>query len=229
MAVSSISSDSSTLSLVDLLYDTQSNTSVFDSSETSTSSSALLSSLQSKKAQSAYGGGVTSSVGQAALTRALSEMETDGGKVTFSQIAQYREQLELEFTVNVRAALVQAGVSLDTEFSLNMGADGTISVSCDDPVAKEKIQKYLKANPKVCEQFGYIQALSNLERARQSPTAGLAIWQEVRNSKAELQTQAVEAFFNAATGNGMEYSSILASFSAGEEGTSFYTGLNFTV
>ena len=120
---------------------------------------------------------------------------------------------------------------METEFSISMNADGAIDVICDDAAAKEKIQKYLADNPKVCEQFGYIQALSNLERARQSPAGSMAAWQEVRNTKAELQTQAVEAFFNAAANTGMDYSSILANFAGGGESApaSFYTGLNFTV
>ncbi len=230
MALSSVSGDSALLSLADLLHEAKTESSLLDSSGTLASSNSLLSSAQSKKAQSAYSTSASSSIGQAALQRALSEMETDGGKVTFSQIAQYREELEAKFTASVRADLAQKGLPLDTEFSLSMNSNGSIDVLCDDAAAKEKIQQYLSENPKVCEQFGYIQALSNLDRARQSPAGSMAAWQEIRNSKAELQTQAVEAFFNAALGTGMDYSSLLASFGPGEDAvTSFYTGLNFTV
>jgi hypothetical protein len=232
MAVSSINGESGALSLVDLMQEARASASILDSSSTPASSSALLSSAQSRKAQSAYGGGSASSaVGQAALQRALSEMSGNGGKVTFNQVAAHREKLELEFTVELRAALLKEGVSLETEFSLSMNADGKIDVICDDALAKEKIQKYLAEKPKVCDQFGYIQALSNLERAKQSPVAGMAAWREVRNATAELQTQALEAFFGAALNSGMDYSSILASFGAGggDSAASFYTGLNFKV
>jgi len=231
MAVSSINGESGPLSLVDLMQEAKANASALDSSTTSASSRALLSS-QSRKVHSAYGGGSASSaVGQAALQRALSEMSGSGGKVTFNQVAAHRENLELEFTVELRAALLKEGVSLETDFSLSMNADGKIDVICDDPLAKEKIQKYLAEHPKACEQFGYIQALSNLERAKQSPAGSMAAWKDVRSATAELQTQALEAFFGEAMNSGMEYSSMLASFGAGggDAKAAFYTGLNFKV
>jgi hypothetical protein len=233
MAVSNVNKESGALNLVGLMQEAKA--SVLDSSSTLASSNSLLSSAQSKKAQSAYGGGgATSSIGQAALNRALSEMSGDGGKVTFRQVAAHRESLEVEFTVELRAALLKAGVTLETEFALNMNADGKIDVICDDPVAKEKIQKFLAENPKYCDKFGYIQALSNLERARQSPISSMEVWRDVRSVTAELQTQAMEAFFGAAMNSGMEYSSILANFGGGGSGggeskAAFYTGLNFKV
>lgn len=231
MAVTNITGESGTPSLVDLLYEAREKASTLDSSSTLASSESLLSCARTRKAQNAYGGGsAASAIGQAALSRALSEMQSDGGKVTFSQIAGHREKLEIEFTANVRLDLAERGVSIDTEFSLSMSADGTINVLCDDAAARENILKYLEENPEVCEQFGYIQALSNLERARQSPAAGMAAWREVRNAKSELQTRAVEAFFDAAMNTGMDYSSLLANFGAGEKAeVSFYAGLNFRV
>ena len=231
MALASVTGEFGTQSLVDLLHEARTHASLLDSSSTLASSSAMLSSTQNKKAQNAYGGSIASShIGQAALQRALSEMDSGGGKVTFSQVAAHREKLELEFTVSLRAALAEKGVPLETEFSLSMNTDGKIDVLCDDPIAREIIQKYLAATPKACEQFGYIQALSNLERAKQSPAAGLTAWRDVRSATAELQTQALEAFFDAATNSGMDYSPILANFGADKNAKAdFYTGLNFTV
>lgn len=236
MSVSSISSDFSTLSLVDLLQEAQKEqSSILDSSTTLASANALLSSAQSKRAQNAYGGSASSAIGQAALKKALSEMTANGGAVTFKDVAEYREQLEAEFSVLLRVALAEKGVSLETEFTLNMDSDGKISVNCDDALAKETIQQYLADNPEACEQFGYIQALANLERARQSPAGASAAWQEARNATKEFQAQAIEAFFDAALGSGMGYSSLLATFTAASAGsdtaasTSFYAGLNFTV
>ena len=187
----------------------------------------LLNSVRkNKQAQNAYGAGLSSSIGQAALKRALSEMGTSGGKVTFADIAAYQEQLETTFSAGLRVALAAKGVSPDTEFTLNISSDGVVSVNCDDAVAKEKIEKYLEDNPKVCEQFGYIQALANLDRARQSPAA---LRQDMRNTKMELQSSAIEAFFGDALNSGMNFSSMLASFGADSGGASYYTGVDYLV
>ena len=235
MSVSNVAAEAQKLSLVDLIQEARAAnanaSSLLGSSGTLTSSNALLSSAQNKKAQSAYsGGGATTAIGQAALQRALSEMDSSNGRITFKQIGEHREKLELEFTITLRAELFKLGVPLEAEFSLNMDKDGKIDVLCDDPIIREKIQKFLADNPKICEQFGYIQALSNLERAQQSPASGTVAWQQVRNSATALQVQALEAFFGAALNSGMDYAGTLASFGPGA-GTkaSFYTGLNFTV
>lgn len=235
MAVSSVGTGSSSLSLVDLLQDAKNeNNSILNSSSTLASSNSLLSNAQ-KAARSAYSGGgsASSAIGQAALKRALSEMGAEG-KVTFQDIAEYREQLETEFSLLLRTALAKEGVSLDTEFTLNLDSSGNISVSCDDAVAKEKIEAFLKENEDVCEQFGYIQALSNLERARQSPAGQSSAWSEVRNAKKAYQAEAVEAFFGEALESGMNFSSLLATFNpvtgdSAADSTSFYAGLDFTV
>ena len=195
---------------------------------TNTAAENLLKSVRkNKQAQDAYGGaGLSSSVGQAALKRALSEMGASGGKVTFADIAAYQKQLETTFSVELRVALAAKGVSPETEFTLNISSDGVVSVNCDDPVAKEKIEKYLEDNPKVCEQFGYIQALANLDRARQSQAA---VRQDMKNTKAELQASAIESFFGNALNSGMNFSSMLASFGAGGNEASYYTGVDYLV
>ena len=153
-------------------------------------------------------------------------MGVSGGKVTFADIAAYQKQLETTFSVELRVALAAKGVSPETEFTLNISSDGVVSVNCDDPVAKEKIEKYLEDNPKVCEQFGYIQALANLDRARQSPAA---VRQDMRNTKAELQASAIESFFGNALSSGMNFSAMLASFGAGGNEASYYTGVDYLV
>ena len=181
---------------------------------------------KNKQAKDAYGGaGLSSSIGQAALKRALSEMGASG-KVTFADISAYQQQLEATFSAGLRVALAAEGVSTDTEFTLNISSDGVVSVNCDDPAAKEKIEKYLNDNPKVGEQFGYIQALANLDRARQSPAA---LRQDMRNMKAELQASAIESFFSSALNSGMNFSSMLASFGANSSEASYYTGVDYLV
>lgn len=230
MAVSNVTSDTGALSLVDLLYEAKMKSSIFDSSQTMVSSNEMLSSLQAKKAQESYGSGASSAAGQAALRRALSEMGNTGEKVTFKQIAEYRETLETKFSAQVRVDLAELGVSIDTPFSLNMTPDGKIEVLCDDALAKEKIEKYLADNPEVGEQFSYIQALANLERARQSPAASKTAWQDARNATKEMQASAIEMFFGDAMKSGMDYSSLLANFGAGEDATAnFFAGLNFKI
>ena len=80
---------------------------------TNTAAENLLKSVRkNKQAQDAYGGaGLSSSVGQAAIKRALSEMGASGGKVTFADIAAYQKQLETTFSVELRVALAAKGVS----------------------------------------------------------------------------------------------------------------------
>lgn len=212
-------------SLVDYLIKREEESTGLDGANT-TAENLLNSARKSKQAQSAYGAGLSSSTGQAALKRALSEMGVTGGKVTFSDIAAYQEQLETTFSVGLRVALAEQGVSADTEFTLNIGSDGAISVACDDAVAKAKIEKYLEDNPKVCEQFGYIQALANLDRARQSPAA---LRQDMRSMKMELQSSAIEAFFGEALSSGMNFSSMLASFGSNSSKASYYVGVDYLV
>lgn len=231
MAISGIYTSASTLSLAELLSKEQdSDNSILDTSSTWASANSTLETLQNKKAQNAYGGSASSEVGKAALNRALSEIQSNG-MVTFKDIAEYREKLEAQFSVNVRVELAKLGVDPDTEFTLTLTAQGAVQVECDDPLAKEKIQQYLQDNPKVCEDFGYIQALSNLERARQS---GAGFMAQARSATAEMQTAAIEAFFGQTMNAGMNYSSIMAQFGANvgidsSSTASFYTGLDFTV
>ncbi len=212
--------------LVDYLNNNQQGSSLLDTSYTASSADKLLNdSRNAKKAQNAYGSGLSSAIGQAALKRALSEMGASG-KVTFDDISAYQEELETKFGLTMRIDLAKQGVSPDTEFTLNIASDGKITVSCDDPVAKEKIEKYLADNPKMCEQFGYIQALANLERAKQSPAA---VQQDLKSTKQALQAQAIEMFFGAAMESGMNFSSMLASFGADSDTASYYTGVDYTV
>ena len=178
--------------------------------------------------------GVSSEAAQAAVKKALAEMQADGEKhITFEKIAAYQKKLEEEFSTTVRADIYKLGVSLETEFSINMSSEGNISVNCADPAAKKVIEKYLSDNPKVCEQFGYIQALANVDRASRSPAA---LGTNLRDVKAGLQASAVEAFMSDALSSGvMDYSGLLADFggSAGSSGgagaAKFYAGLNFKV
>ncbi len=234
------------LSLADLLAEAREENSILDTSATAASAERLLAEKASsrKRAKGAYESiSPVSGIGQAALSRALSEMGALGGKVTFSDIAVYGKKLEESFSAQVRLDLAKLDVPPDKEFTLTMTSEGRIQVDCDSQADKEKIQRYLESNPKICEQFGYIQALANLDRARQSPAAHSLAWRQMKNAGAELQTQAVEAFFSASLSSGMNYGSLLASFGSlsgeGETGAalisgaspsaSFYAGVDYTV
>jgi hypothetical protein len=167
-------------------------------------------------------------VAQAAIKRALSEMEASSDSaITFAKIVEYQKKLEEEFSLNVRADLFNLGVNPEIPFTMNLSPEGKISVNCDDQQAKAAIEQYLSDNPKVCEEFGYIQALANVERARQSPaTLGTAL----RNATMELQASAVEAFMNDTLNSGtMDYSGMLAAFGGSEGTAKFYTGLSYKV
>lgn len=184
---------------------------------------------QAKKAKSTYqSGGAGSVLGQAALKQAISEMQgTYEGKLTFDKIATYKKDLEDQFSAVVRVELAQRGVDPATEFTLNMDKNGLIEVHCDDPAAKRNIQDYLEKNPKVCGQFGYIQALANLDRAVQSPAG--ASWQNLREIKAELQASALDSFFGASLQSTMSYAGVTAAFSGEDTPASFYAGISYKV
>jgi hypothetical protein len=179
-------------------------------------------------AAGAYGGsGLASPVAQAAVQRAMEEMRSQGkDRVTFSEIAQYRQQLEEEFSLRVRLDLHDLGLPPETSYSLRMSSEGVISVACDDPWAKNLINRYLAESPQTCEQFGYIQALANVDRARQSPAALSA---SLLDAKAELQASVVAAFTTDALASGlMDYAAVLADFPS-SSATRFYTSLSYTV
>ena len=172
--------------------------------------------------------GVTSEMAQAALKKALAALQSQGEEfISFSKIAAYQKDLEESLSTSMRMDLFELGLPLETGFTMKMSSDGKISVDCEDPAAKAMIEKYLSDNPKVCEQFGYIQALANVERARQSPyTMGTAM----SDAKAQLQASAVEAFMAGALGSGlMNYSDMLASFDGSGGNAKFYAGLSFKV
>lgn len=226
------------LSLVDLLTNTQKeNDPILGSSATAARTEQLLSKHASgnARAKNAYAISASSGIGQAALNRALSELGSSGSRVTFSDIANYQKELESRFSADLRLNLYEQGVDLDVEFAVNMSPEGEIQVQCDDPAAKAIIEKYLADNPEVCEDFGYIQALANLERAKQGPAGAAKLMSSVLQSKKEIQLGAVNAFFDEALSSGMKYSSLMASFSPvastdeASQAASFYAGIGYTV
>lgn len=194
--------------------------------DTSYGASTTLLNSTRKQSQSAYNNGLPSSLVQAALNRALSEMDSSGGRITYADIAAYQKQLEKEFSLAMVEALAKEGISSDTQFSLSISPEGAISVNCTDQAAREKIEKYLEENPEVREQFSYIQALSNLDRAVQRPTS----WgNSLRGEKIAMQASAIEAFFGDSLNSGMNVSSLLASFGLDSDQAKYYSGIDYLV
>jgi hypothetical protein len=236
-SISSIYSSANTLSLAAMLSQTaEEQSSILDTSSTAASAQQTIDTASAaKKAKSAYGLSATSGLGQQALKRALAEMNPYDTPITFADIAAYQKELEEDFTMRMRLAMQEEGVAMSIPFTLTMSQDGMIGVQCDDPVAKTKVQGYLDENPDACEQFGYIQALANLDRARQGPASALSAWQNARADMAQMRSEAVETFFSDALSTGMSYSSLTASFGALDAdgmipgSASYYAGISYTI
>ncbi len=235
-----ISGYGATVSLVDILEEetaaAQANaSSEFSGNAVSGSGAAATSSFgqsTARKAKSAYGQGVNSAHGQAALRKAIADLAGKvDGPLTFSKIKEYQAELEKQFTANVRKELTSRGVPTAEDFSLTMSPEGTIAVEAKHPIVKEMVETYLAKNPAVCEQFGYIQALANLERAKSSPAS--AQWRGLADTKASIQASAVDLFMSSAMDAGMNFSSMMVGFGGASEGaeesTSFYAGLDYKV
>ena len=164
---------------------------------------------------------------QAALKKAMQEIsEKEKGRVTFTKIAERRQDLEATFTKSMREGLQKAGLPKDTVFTLSLSTEGNIAVQCDNKDSKAAIEKFLSGNRKLCEDFGYIQALGSVQKADQKAAAfGLA---SLSKSKADIQASSVESFFNTSLQNGFTPTALNAAFTEGES-AAFYSGVSALV
>lgn len=174
-----------------------------------------------------YASVLSSYKGQAALSSALADIKKDTGseRITFTDVENYREKLEDEFSSTVKEDLLKLGVDPDVEFTLVTDSSGKLTVVSSHP-DKAKIQKYFDSNPKMAEKFETIQALSNFKKAADSPL--VRDWDTMRDIKKGLQAQALEIFFAAAQDAGAGFSSMYADFGA-DGATNYMLGLNQTV
>ena len=181
----------------------------------------------SGKVKSAYASSISATEAQKALKRAINELQQQGGDgmITFSKIAAYMEELEEEFTLALRMEMLLQGIPQDAEFWLVATSEGNIQVNCQDPEQKRQIENFFKDNPEMGEQFLYIQALGNLNRAQQSSLAS-GQFRNIQSMKSTVQAQALEAFFGA--DSSMGYSSLIGDFTGGDM-ASFMLGANFTI
>ncbi|MDR2745002.1 MAG: hypothetical protein LBB66_07420 [Desulfovibrio sp.] len=90
-------------------------------------------------------------------------------RVTFSQLAKYREQLQDEFNQGVNDGLKALGIAdLDSlQFTLQSNGDGTVSVA-GDCQEKGKIQNFFDNNPELLKKYRQIEALNGIDAAREA-------------------------------------------------------------
>lgn len=165
-----------------------------------------------------------SSRGRESLATAIEAMKDAGyTRFTFSDIEKYRGELETNFSDTVKAGLEELGVDPDTDFSLVVDSSGKLSVVTKDSSDKAAIKKYFDDNPDLVDSYKNIQALSNLKKAQQKSSTDAAGY--ISGVKANLQAEAIQAFFAASDNNGSDFSSLISNFSSNSS-TSYYLGLN---
>ncbi|MDR2892199.1 MAG: hypothetical protein LBV80_03820 [Deltaproteobacteria bacterium] len=179
-------------------------------------------------ARQAYGSNRQSAIGLEAINRALSEIQPNSnGAITFKMITEHQAQREEEFTTLIKAGLLAYGADPEVEFQMVATPEGEIQINCNDPEQKKIIEQFFEDNPELKEDFLYIQALGNMDRAQQSATA-TSHRNYLEGTKSGLQSQAMEAFFNNMfTSGSVGYSSIMAEF--GLENADYFMGANYFV
>ena len=151
------------------------------------------------------------------LTRAIMEKMGVGkdDRVSFRQINVYREQMEQEFAERLRKDFELLGVDPDIVFQVKENEKGGLTVSSDHP-DKGKVQKYFDEHPELVKQYQEIQALANLEAARNRMDINPA------ELKKRLQIENMSAWWDAESN-----ASSIMNVSSG--GTSWFSGVNTTV
>ena len=151
------------------------------------------------------------------LTRSIMEKMGVGkdDRVSFRQINVYREQMEQEFAERLRKDFELLGVDPDIVFQVKENEKGGLTVSSDHP-DKDKVQKYFDDHPELVKQYREIQALANLEAARNRMDINPA------ELKKRLQIENMSAWWDAESG-----ASSIMNVSSG--GTSWFSGVNTTV
>lgn len=184
-----------------------------------------------KNAYSAYGANMYSGPGQSAMQRAINEIkEKNGGAVTFGMVTEYREELEGDFKTVIMAGLAMLGLEDTDEFQMVATPDGEIAVMSDDPEVKAAVSFLLEETPKLKEQFLYIQALGNIERAKGTMSAQA----QMGYTQASLAGDAVDILLNGSalleqfgSGGGLGYSTLMAQYS--QNSIQYMLGANYMV
>lgn len=184
----------------------------------------------SRNAYAAYGANMYSGAGQSAMQRAINELkENNGGAVTFNMVKDYRNDLEEDFKTVMMAGLAAMGFKETDEFQMVATPEGEIEILSDDPEVKAAVAFLLEETPKLKEQFLYIQALGNIERAKGAMTTQA----QMQYSQASLASDAVDLllnggnFLNQIGGLGIGYSALMANYSMND--IQYMLGANYLV
>lgn len=171
-------------------------------------------------------GNLLTTQGREELQKALDAMKQAGyTRFTFSDVEDYRKQLESQFSSAVKSDLTEMGLAPDTEFNLELDSGGNLRVVANS-TDKNLIEEYFADNPEMVNVFKNIQSLSNLKKAQQRSPEQAAEY--TRNAKLSLQAEAVTAFFTATEAGNSNYFSQIAAF--GSDGaTTYLLGLNQSV
>lgn len=195
-----------------------------------TADSVLSQYKSTKNTYSAYGANMYSGVGQSAMNRAINELkEANNGKVTFSMIQDYRSNLEEDFKKSMQIGLTLLGFEKTEDFQLMATPEGDIEIMCEDPELREAVAFLLEETKDLKDQFLYIQALGNIERAKGTMTG----YMENLYGKASLQADSLDIllngsdFINQISSLGIGYSSLLANFNT--DSVQYMLGANYTV
>lgn len=210
-------------------YLTSSEKTTDDTGETASSMLGAASS-GSKGALAAYGSNMYSGVGQSAMQRAISELQAaNGGKVTFSMVSDYRAELEEEFKNTMLLGLYAMGFDETEDFQMVATSEGEIQVLADDPEVKAAVEYMLEQLPDLREQFLYIQALGNIEKAKSS----MSTYAQTKYAVASLQADSMDLLLNGGnfleqlSGLGIGYSALMANYSNSD--IQYLLGANYTV
>jgi hypothetical protein len=226
MSINSINQYTYGMNLTDVL--TTGNKNEENTELNSLSAGSSLSAVNKKK-YGVYGASMQSETGMAAIKQALEEIEPDSsGRITFNMINEHRAELEENFTTTVKAGLLLSGADENVEFTMIATPEGEMQIQCSDPEQKARVEQFFAAIPELKDQFLYIQALGNMERAQSSATATTHRLNALA-TKAGLQSQAMETFFKDIFSSGMGYSSLLANFDSSEDTADYFVGANYFV
>ena len=152
------------------------------------------------------------------LTRyVMNAMGLDGdSRVTFSQLAKYREQLQDEFNAAVGEGLRNAGIDPNVKFSVQLDACGNARISSSDEDAA-KLQAFFDENPEIIKKYKQIEALAGIDDARKA----------MQISPAEMRKRIqIESMASWWAGSG-EANSYFGNYS--NENLSLMSGLNLSV
>lgn len=165
-----VTDDSSTTSsLAEQLLDSSSVWGDTSSSSYITGMSLDIVNLTVQSAYSAYSTTDTSSTTsslaylESLATSAAEDLGLDS--VTFLDLLTHKDYLIEEFTSLVSEGLEEAGVSSDADFRLSMDENGNLLVQSNHEDT-EAIQAFFDANPDFAAAFEHIDALEQLEEAR---------------------------------------------------------------